>query len=268
MPLEIRSLWILGKLSASHCPLVACFCIAHCGLSLRSAWDSPLCLVFRFGAGSSSSRQWLSTGDPPGECGSAHAAQHPLWCLPCLPGCSSCDVQDQVPGTGKARWDEYFLHLCSFCWWIRATSAVTAFTNIVPYQGLVRRRYGKRWDYGKDFWEFYNICKEELDYVFSCWFFCKASVAIQILISEAILPSSSLMAQMIKNLPAVRETRVQSLSQEGPLEKGLETHSRILAWKIPWPEEPGRLQSMGSQRVRHDWATFAFGVGIIVMTAH
>ena len=60
------------------------------------------------------------------------------------------------------------------------------------------------------------------------------------------------MAQMVKNLPAMPETRVQSLGQESPLEKGMATHSSILAWKIPWTEEPGRLQSRGSQRVGHD----------------
>ena len=55
-----------------------------------------------------------------------------------------------------------------------------------------------------------------------------------------------------KNLPLMQETWVQSLGQEYPLEKGMATHSSILAWKIPWTEEPGRLQSMGSQRVGHD----------------
>ena len=60
------------------------------------------------------------------------------------------------------------------------------------------------------------------------------------------------MAQTVKNLPAMPETRVQSLGQENPLEKGMATHSSILAWKIPWTEEPGRLQSRGSQRVGHD----------------
>ena len=59
------------------------------------------------------------------------------------------------------------------------------------------------------------------------------------------------MAQTVKNLPAVRETQVQSMGQEDPLEKGGATHSSILAWKIPWIEEPGR-RSMGSQRVGHD----------------
>jgi len=55
---------------------------------------------------------------------------------------------------------------------------------------------------------------------------------------------------MVKNLPAVQETRIQSLGQEDPLEKGMATHSSILAWRIPWTQEPGRLQSMGLQRVR------------------
>ena len=60
------------------------------------------------------------------------------------------------------------------------------------------------------------------------------------------------MAQMVKNLPAVQETQVQPLGREDPLEKGMATHSSILAWRILWTEEPGGLQSMGSQRVRHD----------------
>ena len=65
----------------------------------------------------------------------------------------------------------------------------------------------------------------------------------------------SLIAQMVKNLLAVQETQVQSLDREDPLEKEMATHSCILAWKIPWTEEPGGLQSMGVIRVRHDWAT-------------
>ena len=55
------------------------------------------------------------------------------------------------------------------------------------------------------------------------------------------------MAQMVKNLPAMKETWVQSLGQEDPLEKGMATHFSILAWRIPWTEEPGGLQCMGSQ---------------------
>ena len=60
------------------------------------------------------------------------------------------------------------------------------------------------------------------------------------------------MAQRIKRLPAKQETRVRSLGWEDPLEKEMVTHSSILAWRIPWAEEPGRLQSTGSQKVRHD----------------
>ena len=59
-------------------------------------------------------------------------------------------------------------------------------------------------------------------------------------------------AQMVKSLPAMQETQVQSLGREDPLEKGMATYSCILAWKIPWVEKPGGPQSMGSWRVRHD----------------
>ena len=64
-----------------------------------------------------------------------------------------------------------------------------------------------------------------------------------------------LIAQLVKNLPAVQETRVWCLGGEDPLEKEMAIHSSNIAWKIPWIEEPGRLQSMGLQRVGHDWAT-------------
>ena len=57
---------------------------------------------------------------------------------------------------------------------------------------------------------------------------------------------------MVKNLPAMQETQVQLLSQEDPLEKGIATHSSFLAYRIPWPEEPGGLQSMGSQKVGYN----------------
>ena len=68
---------------------------------------------------------------------------------------------------------------------------------------------------------------------------------------------SSLLAQMLKNMPAIQETWVWSL-QADPLEKEMATHSSILAWRIPWTEEPGGLQSMWSQRVRHNWVTNTF----------
>ena len=62
---------------------------------------------------------------------------------------------------------------------------------------------------------------------------------------------TSLVAQMIKHLPTIQETWIRSLGQEVPLEKEMATHSSTLAWKIPWMEKPGGLQSMGSQRVGH-----------------
>ena len=65
---------------------------------------------------------------------------------------------------------------------------------------------------------------------------------------------ASLVAQMVKNLPAVQETQVWFLGQEDPLEKGMVTHSSIFAWRISRTEKPGRLKSMGLQRVKHDWA--------------
>ena len=66
---------------------------------------------------------------------------------------------------------------------------------------------------------------------------------------------TSLVAQMVKRLPTIQETWVRSLGREDPLEKAMAPHSSTLAWRIPWREEPGRLQSMGLQRVGHDWAT-------------
>ena len=70
--------------------------------------------------------------------------------------------------------------------------------------------------------------------------------------TSGLLCGLSLVVQMVKNLLAMQETRVQALGQEDPLEKEIATLSSILAWGIPWTEEPGRLQSMKSQRVGHD----------------
>ena len=66
---------------------------------------------------------------------------------------------------------------------------------------------------------------------------------------------TSLVAQMVKRLSTMRETRVQSLGRDDPLEKAMAIHSSAIAWKIPWTEEPGRLQSMGLQRVGYNRAT-------------
>ena len=84
---------------------------------------------------------------------------------------------------------------------------------------------------------------------------CRASLVAQLVKNPPVMWETwvdSLMAQMVKRLPTVQETWVQSLNQEDSLEKEMATHSSTLAWKIPWTEEPGRLQSMGSQRVRQD----------------
>ena len=67
-----------------------------------------------------------------------------------------------------------------------------------------------------------------------------------------------LVALMVKNLLAMQKTWVRSLGWEDPLEKGMATHSSILAWKVPWTKEPGGVQSMGLQRVGFDWATHFF----------
>ena len=80
----------------------------------------------------------------------------------------------------------------------------------------------------------------------------KAGVLI---LPQLLVERASLVAQREKCLPSMQETWVQSLDQEDPLEKEMAMHSSILAWRIPWMEEAGRLQSMGSQRVIHDWAT-------------
>ena len=66
------------------------------------------------------------------------------------------------------------------------------------------------------------------------------------------------MAQLVKNLPAIQETRVRSLGWEDPLEKKMATYSGVLAWRIPWTEEPGELQSTGSKSVGQDYTTFTF----------
>ena len=90
---------------------------------------------------------------------------------------------------------------------------------------------------------------------FTCWATWEAMYFIHSGYTWASPIGASLVAQRIKCLPAMQETRVQSLGQEDPLEKEMATHSSILAWKIPWTEKPSKLQSMGSQRVGHDWAT-------------
>ena len=73
-------------------------------------------------------------------------------------------------------------------------------------------------------------------------------VGILALILKAVRNEASLVAQIVKNLPAMQETWVQSLGQEDPLKKDMATHPSVFAWRIPWTEEPGGLQSLGSQK--------------------
>ena len=90
--------------------------------------------------------------------------------------------------------------------------------------------------------------------IIHCWWECKMIQSLWKIVLW--FPTrTSLVAQTVKYLPIVWETRVQSLGREDLLEKAMATHFNILAWKIQWTEEPGGLQSMGSHRVGHDWAT-------------
>ena len=77
--------------------------------------------------------------------------------------------------------------------------------------------------------------------------------AVSLWAQNCLPPTPHPVAQTVENLPVIQETRVQSLGQKDPLEKGMAIHSSILAWRISWTEKPGGLQSMGSQRVRHNW---------------
>ena len=92
-----------------------------------------------------------------------------------------------------------------------------------------------------------------LVYSFICAvFLCLFIIFFKLIVFEVSFSQTSLVAQMVKHLSAMQETRLRSLGWEDPLEKEMATHSSILAWKIPWTEELGRLQSLGSQKVGHD----------------
>ena len=90
------------------------------------------------------------------------------------------------------------------------------------------------------------------------WPSSRATISLKVFLSPSKGNLGSLVAQMVKNQPAMQETWVRFLGWEDHLKKGMATHASILAWKIPWPEEPVGLQSMGSQRVGHDWVTNTF----------
>ena len=90
------------------------------------------------------------------------------------------------------------------------------------------------------------------------WPSSRATVSLKVFLSPSQGNSSSLVAQMEKNQPAMQESWIRSLAQEDHLKKGMATHPSILAWRIPWTEEPDGLQSMGSQRVGRDWVNNSF----------
>ena len=83
-----------------------------------------------------------------------------------------------------------------------------------------------------------------------------------------IVKGVSLLAQKVKNLPTMQETWVRSLGREDPLKKGMAPHSSILDWRILWTEEPGELQSMGSQRVRHNWSVNTLSWPLTLSSTH
>ena len=104
---------------------------------------------------------------------------------------------------------------------------------------------------------------------FCVWDFCSILFKLVFLLTPIILHptywGASLVAQMVKRLPTMWETRVRSLGQKNLLEKEMATHSSTLAWKSPWVGEPGRLQSMGSQRVGQDWAISLSPSGVMYL---
>ena len=119
-----------------------------------------------------------------------------------------------------------------FCLWLSPVQKYTAFwgKSFVGVNGSSHTSSASQWEFPS-----LNLCS-------SYPLLAKSSLA-------------SLVAQRVKGLPTMQETWVWFLGWEDPLEKEIATHSSTLAWKIPWMEKSGRLQSMGLQRVRHDWAT-------------
>ena len=123
------------------------------------------------------------------------------------------------------------------CGWVRWQSSITEeMPALTKYMNLNKRNWVKK-----------LTCKNNANFV---KFKTRLNQA-----TGKIIKKASLVAQRFKRLPAVWETQVQSLGWEDPLEKEMTTHSSILAWRIPWREEPGRLQSTGSQRAGHNWVT-------------
>ena len=107
------------------------------------------------------------------------------------------------------------------------------------------------------YWEIGALCQQIKLNSFLCHLLAEWPWQITQALFVILLPfwKTSLVVQEVKHLPTTQETWVQSLGGDDPLEKEMATYSSILVWKIPWTEKPDRLQSVGSQRVEHDWAT-------------
>ena len=138
------------------------------------------------------------------------------------------------------------------------------FSPVVNYNlnSIIKNYYGN-YDFVKLKFLFviFLTCFETISLVSYNCIFLVSNLSVSIwwsFSSFVIFLRVALVAQTVKRLPAMWETQVQSLAWEDPLEKEMATHSSNLAWKIPWTEEPDRLQSMESQRVGHDWAIFFF----------
>ena len=136
-----------------------------------------------------------------------------------------------------------------------------------PWVGKWCNKVCTYWDFPKEQWRIESWRHE------NHWGWCMSSwskwYGLTKLVAERIMGREEIqelfpVAQMVKNLPAMQETRVWSPGWENPLEKKLATQPNILAWKIPWAEEPDGLQSLGSQRIWHDWATHTTNTKLVV----
>ena len=122
--------------------------------------------------------------------------------------------------------------------------------KILDHSSLIQRQAKLFNPYYSIIWEIRNSFKSDRGKTKS--YQNKRNKAVVLNYRQICTFLTSLVAQIVKHLPKIRETQVQSLGQEDPLKKEMETHSSTLAWRIPWMEDPVRLQSMGSQRVGHD----------------
>ena len=155
---------------------------------------------------------------------------------------------------------------CFFCWLYRPSPSLGAknMINLISvltiwwYPCVESSLFVGR---GCLLWPMHSLGKTLLDFaLLHSLFQVQICLLLQVFLDFLLLHYSplywaSLVAQRLKHLPPMQETRVQSLGCEDPLEKEMATHSSIVAWRIPWTEEAGGLQSTGSQRVRHDWVT-------------